>query len=163
MRNGPCIHMSLATRRSTDVLDSVCLRKAEVLVETVTHVGAIEDARMAAHRMKPFLHQVSNGGLPRARETRQPNDTRPLMLDGGARRLVHIDMLEVDVVRTAKREMQHSGANSLVTDAVDENEAARVAVFRVGVETDRLIKFELAHADFLSSSFPPPYAQACSR
>ena len=77
------------------------------------------------------------------------------MLDGGARRLVHIDMLEVDVVRTAKREMQHSGANSLVTDAVDENEAARVAVFRVGVETDRLIKFELAHADFVELEFFP--------
>jgi hypothetical protein len=39
---------------------------------------------------------------------------RLLALERGARRLVDVDVLQVDVVRAAQREVQHAGADRVV-------------------------------------------------
>jgi hypothetical protein len=63
-----------------------------------------------------------------------------------ARALVDFQRLPVDVLRAAQREVQHAGADGLVAQPVDDDEAAHVAVLRVGVERDRAIEREHAHA-----------------
>ena len=72
-----------------------------------------------------------------------------LALERGTRRLVDVDVLYVDIVGAAQRELQHPGAHGLVGQPVDQDEAAGVAVLGVGVESNRLVELELADADLV--------------
>ena len=64
-------------------------------------------------------------------------------------RLVHVERLPVHVAGAPEREVQHAGADRVVGDAVDEDEAAGVAVDLVGIEGDRAVELEVAHADLV--------------
>ncbi len=66
-----------------------------------------------------------------------------------ARVLVDFGRLPVDVLRAAQREVQHAGADRPVAEAVDDDEAAHVAVVGVRIERDRAIEREIAHADLV--------------
>ena len=47
----------------------------------------------------------------------------------------------------AQREVQQPGTDGVVGEAVDQDEAAGVAVDPVGIEGDRPIQAQVAHAD----------------
>ena len=73
-----------------------------------------------------------------------------LALERGARaRLVDVERLPVDVLRAAQREVEQAGADGGVGQPVDQDEAAGVAVLRVGVEGDRPVELEVADADLV--------------
>ena len=55
---------------ATDVLDAVGFGEAEVLVEAVTHIVAVEHQRMHAARMQAGLDQVGDGRFAGARTAR---------------------------------------------------------------------------------------------
>ena len=65
------------------------------------------------------------------------------------RLLVDLDRLPVDVLRAAQREVQQPRADRVVGQPVDQDEAAGVAVLRVGIERDRLVEIEVADADLV--------------
>ena len=68
----------------------------------------------------------------------------------GARGLVDLERLPVDVgARGAAPKSIMPGADRGVGEAVDQDEAARVAVLGVGIEGDRLGRVEIAEADFV--------------
>ena len=77
----------------------------------------------------------------------------------GAGGLVDLDRLPVHVVRAAQREVQQPGTDGVVGDAIDEDEAAHVAVFGVGVERDGPVEAEVATPISFNSSV---FAAACS-
>ena len=129
------------------VLGAVGVAEAEILREPVAEVVAVEHERVPAERVQPPLDRVRDRRLARAREAGEPHDERLLALRRGARGAVDLERLPRDVVRAAQRELQQAGADRVVRDAVDEDEAARVAVLRVRVEGDRLAQLDVDDAD----------------
>ena len=55
---------------AADVLDAVGVGEAEVAVEPVAHVVAVEQVGVAAERVQLLLDQVGDGRLARARRGR---------------------------------------------------------------------------------------------
>ena len=102
-----------------------------------------------AERQQLLLDQVRDRGLAGAGKAGEPQHARLLALDAGPRRLVHVERLPVDVLRAAQREMHQPGAHGRVGQAVDQDEAARIAVLGIRIERDRLIEREVADADLV--------------
>ena len=134
---------------AADVLDPVGVGEAEVLVEPVADVVAVEQVGVAAQRVQLLLDQVGDRRLAGAREAREPEHAGRWPLSRGVRRLVDVERLPVDVLRAAQREVEHPGADRLVGEPVDQDEAAGVAVLVVGVEGDRPVELEVADADLV--------------
>ena len=67
----------------------------------------------------------------------------------GARILVHVERLPMDVGRAPQTEIDHAGADRRIGEAVDQDEAARVAVLVIGIEGDGLRRGDIAVADFV--------------
>ena len=61
----------------------------------------------------------------------------------------YFEGLPVNVLGSTQREVQQSGTNSGVGQAVDDHEAAHVTVGVVGIERDRSICCDGAHADLV--------------
>ena len=88
--------------------------------------------------------------LPDTRQPGQPHHRRGGgSFCAGAGGLVDPDVLPVDVVRTAQREVQQAGTDRDVGQLVDDDEAAGVAVVGVRVERDRPVEADVAHADLV--------------
>ena len=102
---------------------------------------------MASQRVQPFLDQVRDRRLARPGQSGKPQNTGFLVLQGRPRCLIDIDMLHVDVLATAQREVDQPGADRVVAEPVDQDEAASVTVLGVWVERDRTVEVEVAHAD----------------
>ncbi len=124
---------------AADVLDPVGVGEAEVLVEPVADVVAVEQvgvARRAACSL--LLDQVGDGRLAGAGQAGEPH-ARPGCWPLSAARASRVDVerLPVDVLGPAQREVEQPGADGGVGQPVDEDEAAHVAVLGVGVERDR--------------------------
>ena len=81
--------------------------------------------------------QVGDRRLAGTGQAGEPHDARPVALQRGAGLGRHVDRLPVDVLRAAQREVQQPGADGRVREAVDDDEAAHVAVVGVRVERDR--------------------------
>src|SRR5207248_10522704 len=88
-----------------------------------------------------------DGGLAGARESREPQHAGSLSLLPRACLLVDVHRLPVHVLRAAQSEVDQPGADGVVGEAVDEDEAAESAILAVGLERDRPVELELAHAD----------------
>ncbi len=65
---------------AADVLDPVVVGEAQVLVEAVADVVAVEQVGVAAVGVQPLLHQVGDGRLARAREAGEPDHAAVLAL-----------------------------------------------------------------------------------
>ena len=96
-----------------------------------------------------LLDEVGDRRLAGAREPREPEDAGLLALLARARLLVDVRRLPVDVLRPPQGEVQQAGADRVVRQAVDQDEAAGVAVLLVGVEGDRAVHGDVAHADLV--------------
>ena len=84
---------------AADVLDAVGVGEAEVLVEAVADVVAVEQVGVAAERVQPLLDQVGDGRLAGAGQAGEPEHARLLALERRARGLVDVERLPVDVLR----------------------------------------------------------------
>ena len=69
-----------------------------------------------------------------------------LALDRGARGLVDVEQLPVDVAGATQGEIERAGGDGGIALAVDQDEAAERAVVGVGFEGDRLVEAEVAVA-----------------
>ena len=69
---------------AADVLDAVLVGEAEVAVEPVADIVAVEDVGVAARRVQLLFQQVGDGRLAGARQAGEPEHRRPLVL-GAAR------------------------------------------------------------------------------
>ena len=113
---------------AADVLDAVLVGEAEVAVQPVAEVVAIERVGVPPFRVQRLLHQLGDGGLAGARQAGEPQHHRLLVVERGARRLVHQEFLGVDVGGAAQREVHHARAGGAVGEAVHQHEGAGRAV-----------------------------------
>ena len=109
---------------------------------------------MATHGEQLFLKRVGDGRFTRPRQTREPQHRRALALQLGACALVDIKRLHMDVRRAAQRKVDHARTDRLVRQAVDQNKAARVAVFIIGIEGNLAIKIEVTDTNFIEAQRP---------
>ena len=117
-----------------DVLDPVGIGEAQVAVEAVAHVVAVQQVGVAAERGQAPFDAVGDRRLARARQAGEPQDGRTMSLDRRARRLVDGEVLPGEVGGTSQRKADHAGADRGVGQPVDQDEAAGLAVVVVGVE-----------------------------
>ena len=134
---------------AADVLDAVGFGEAQVLVQAVAHVVAVQQVGVASGGVELLLDQVGDRGLAGAGQTGEPEHRRLLAEQRGSGGLVHVEVLQVDVVRAPQREMQHAGADRVVAHAVDDDESAGVAVAHIRIEGDALVERDVAHADLV--------------
>ena len=85
----------------------------------MTHVVGIEKEGMPAELHELLLNKVGNGRLARAGQAGEPQHSRLLALQARMGFAADIEMLAMDVVRSAQREVQHSAGNCRVTELVD--------------------------------------------
>ena len=85
--------------------------------------------------------------FPRAGKAGKPQYTGRLALEVAACVFADIDMLQMNILRTTQREMQHARADRLVTHAIDENESAGLAIILIGVERNRAVEADIANTD----------------
>ena len=100
-----------------DVLHAIGIGEAEVLVEAVAHVVAIEHVGMPSEREQAPLDEIRDRRLAGAREAREPQDACALALELRTRALVDVERLPVNVVRPAQCEMDEAGAQGVVASA----------------------------------------------
>ena len=115
----------------------------------MAHVVAVEQEGVRPDGVQPLLDQVGDRRLPRAGETGEPDHARVVAHQLAARLGGDVDRLPVHVGGAAQREVQQAGADGGVGDAVDEDEAAHVAVVDVGIERDRPVGARSADADLV--------------
>ena len=65
-------HQSCDLADAADILGSVLGREAEILVEAMAHVVAIEQVGVDPHLVQLVLHRVGDGALARAAQTGEP-------------------------------------------------------------------------------------------
>ena len=109
---------------AADVLDAVGVGEAEILVEALADVVAIERVGMRAHGGELALDQVGDGGLARAGQAGEPQDGRLVALEQRAAGLGHVHRVAMDVGGADQRELDHARADRLVGEAVDQDEGA---------------------------------------
>ena len=99
--------------------------------------------------MRALLHQIGDGGFARARQAGEPKDGRFLALQLRARLFVHVQRLPMDIGGAPEAEIDHARAHRGIGEAVDQDEAAHVAIVAIGIEGQRLRQREIAVADFI--------------
>ncbi len=139
---------------ASDVLDPVDVGEAEVAVEAVSDVVAVEQVGAMTEDVELLLDGVGDGRLSGTGEPGEPEHRGPLAVLAGPSDLVDLDGLPVDVVGPAQGEVQQPGGDGGVGEPVDEDEAAHVAVLDVGVERDRSVEAEVADADLVELEGP---------
>ena len=107
---------------ATDVLDSIGVGEAEVAVQAVAHVVAVEQVGVSPERQQLLLDQVRDRRLAGAREAGEPQHRGPLALLGRTRGAVDVERLPVDVLRTPQREVHQSRADRRVGQPVDQDD-----------------------------------------
>ena len=104
---------------------------------------------MPTQRVEFAFDHVRDRRLPRAGQAGKPDDARLVALERRMGALIDLDRLPMDVLRPAQRKVQQPRADGVVGQPIDNDEAARVPVFGVRVEGDRLVEIEIADADFV--------------
>ena len=119
--------------------------EAEILVEAVADVVAVEHQRVDAARVQLRLDEIGDGRFAGAGEAGEPQDRRALMLERGARsRLVTLRSCRWTLVARRRPWVDHARRRRLVGGAVDQDEGAGLAIVGIGIEGDRLRRREVA-------------------
>ena len=131
----PSTHQLRDLADAADVLDPVGLGEAEVAVEPVADIVAIEQHGVAAERKQLLVDDVGDRRLAGARQSGEPDDAGLLVLQRGAFGLADRQRLPGDVGGAAQREGDHPGRDRPVGVAVDHDEGAGLAVRLIGDRT----------------------------
>ena len=110
---------------AADILDAVGIGEAEIAVEAVADIVAVEQIGDVALGMELLLDEIGDGRFAGARQSGEPQHGRLLAGQCGACRLVHVDRLPVDVGGAAQGEIDEPHADRVVGEAVDDDEASR--------------------------------------
>ena len=119
---------------AADILDAIGIGEAEILVEPVADIVAIQQEGVAVHSRQLLLDDVGDGRFARARKAGEPQHGRLLVLEPGMMLAADVCGLPVDVLRTAQREVKHPRRDGGVADLVDQDEAAERAILLIGFE-----------------------------
>ena len=134
---------------AANVLDAVCIGEAEILVQSMAHVVAIENIGVATDRMQSLLDQICDGRFARAGKAGEPQHARFLALERSAGMSIHIQRLPMNVLGATQRKVQQAGADGVVRQLVDQDETAHLAILGVRIEGNRAVQAQVAHADFI--------------
>jgi len=85
---------------AADVLDSIGVRESQVAIQPVAYVIPVEQKGMAIHARQLLLDQVRDRRLAGARQAREPQHRRFLVLELRVQFARHIELLPVDVAGT---------------------------------------------------------------
>ena len=69
------------------------------------------------------------------------------MFQTGVRVAIDVERLPVHIARTAQRKMQHARGNRRIADLIDQNEAAELAAFLIGLEHQGLVRGQIRDAN----------------
>ena len=100
-----------------DVLDPVGVGEAQVPVQAMADIVAIQRVGVPAERQQPLLDAVGDRRLARAREAGEPQDGRAMSLDRRPCGLVDGEIVPAEIGGAAQREADHAGADRRIADA----------------------------------------------
>ena len=132
-----------------DILDPVGLGKAQILVEAVAHIVAVEQEGVPVHQVQRLFHLIGDGRFARARQPGEPQHAR---LSGFSARHVRSrpmsSRLPMDILRTAQAEVEHPGSQrcALVILSI-RMKPPSVRLVGIGFEHDWLVGGQFGHAD----------------
>ena len=129
-----------------DVLHPVRLGKAQVLVQSVPHIVAVQDDGVYAARVQRGFDEVRDGRFSRAWQTGEPQDRGAVMHEGRAHRFAYRVAVVVDIGRPSQRKIDHPGGDRFVGITIDQDEGAGITIVRIGVEYDRPGNGYITHA-----------------
>src|SRR5262245_22685544 len=115
----------------------------------MAHVVAIEDVGVPPDGVQALLEQAGDRGLACARKSCEPQHAGLLTFQPRASRLVDLERLPPDVLRSPQRKMEKSRTDRGVRDAIDQDEPAEIAVVPVCFENDGTIELDRADADLV--------------
>ena len=98
---------------AADVLDAVGVGEAEVLVEAVADVVAVEQVGVPAQRVQALLDEVGDGRLAGAGQAGEPQHAGLLALERARACLLTSSACQW-MFCAAQREVQHAGADRVV-------------------------------------------------
>ena len=136
---------------AADVLGAVGLREAEVLVEAVPDVVAVEHDRVHAGEVEAALDLVGDRRLARARQAGEPQRPGPLVLEPGTIGAGDRRVLPEHVGGAAQAVGHHTGGDGLVALAVDQDEGAGGMILGVDVEGQRRVGGDRGAADLVEA------------
>src|SRR5579859_2543925 len=116
---------------------------------------------VAAFDCEALFQDVRDRRFAGAGKAGQPDNARLLTFRSRPCSLVDVHRLPVDVLTATQCEIQKTGAHGAAGDPIDQNEAAEIVIFNVGVEGDRRIEQEVADADLVK--FEPSGGQVFER
>ena len=132
---------------AADVLDPVGLGEAEIVVEAVADIVAVEQIGVPALGQQLLLDQIGDGRLAGAGKPGEPQHARASGPSAAARlALVTSSACQWMLWAPPQREMDHARADRGVGDAVDQDEAAELRHRLIGLEGDRLVERDVADA-----------------
>ena len=146
---------------AADIFDAVGFGEAEVAVETVAHIVAVEQhgvmTGMACSRCSTMLAMVD---LP-APDSPVNQTIAGVWCFSAARSALPISSgCQWMIGSPPQAEIDHAGADSMVGEPVDDDEGAGPAVLAIGIERDRHVGREIAEADVVEAE---RVAARCSR
>ena len=107
---------------AADVLHPILVSEAEIAVEAMTDVVAVEEHCVTACPVQRLLDEVGDGRFSGTGQASQPHDAGLLPLERGARLLVKLESLPMDVRGSPQREVDRAAGESCVGHAVDQDE-----------------------------------------
>ena len=134
---------------TANVFGPVGLGEAEIAVEPVADIVAIEQEGVTVHEGEPLFHRIGDGRLARTGEAGEPQYARRLVLHLGTLGPRDVGRLPVDVLRPPQGKMQHPGGDRGIRLAVDQDEPAQRPVFSIGLKHDPPVGMNLGHTDLV--------------
>ena len=140
-------HQPRHLAHAADVFHPVGIGKAQIAVQPVTHIVAIQKEGVLAQGMQLLFHDIGDGRFARTRQAGEPDDAGLLVLLRGMGVAVHIDGLPMHVLAAAQGEMDHPRRDRRIGHAVDQDETAQIRVGGIGFERDRAVGRDVHHPD----------------
>ena len=138
---------------ASNVFDAVALGEAEIAIEPMTDIVAIEHEGMFPESVKLFFQLIRDRRLAGARQTGEPQQRRLLRIKTGSRRFGDIEGLEIGISGAPQPEADHARRHRRIGMAIDQDESAGVAIFVVWIEADRLGGRDIDECDFVEPQF----------
>jgi len=135
--NSRTIRRSARNANAADVLDAVAIGEAEVAIEAVPHIVAVEQHCVPARDHELFIDDVGNRRFPGTRQSGQPQYRRSLSLQCGALLTADGQRLPANIIGPPPAKGDHPGAGRFIRQAVDQDEGTGVAVGLVAIERYR--------------------------
>ena len=120
----------------------------------MAQVVAIQKIDMSAARMQLLFNPVGDGGFARARQPGEPQAARRLAKARGARGLVHVHRLPMDIAGAPQGEIDRASGGGGMGFSINQDEIGQLALLLLGRERQRRVRGEVADRDFVELQFP---------